>query len=211
MNIEELKQEIQKYFEGTNPCHDFMHTERVKNLALHIGKKENADLEIIEIASLLHDIARKIQDESKGEICHAEQGGIIAREILKSKGLEENKINKIIHCIETHRFRKNNKPESKEAQILYDADKLDSIGAIGLARAISFSGSVGANVHNPNVDIANTKEYSKDDSAYREYLVKLSKIKNELLTEEGKRIAQERHKFMEDFFTRINQEVAGEL
>jgi uncharacterized protein len=121
------------------------------------------------------------------------------------------KIEKIIHCIETNRFRGNKKLKTKEAKVLFDADKLDAIGAIGIGRAFLFAGEIGAKLHDKNVDIKKTKEYTKNDTAYREYLVKLRKIKDRMFTKEGKRIAKERHKFMVNFFNRLNKEVEGKL
>ncbi len=209
--FQEVKNEVEKIMGGINSCHELEHTERVYKLAMHIGKKENADLEILSFAAILHDIARKEEDESSGKIDHAKRGAILAKEILEKYGLPEEKIQKVTRCIETHRYRKSKTPETKEAKILYDADKLDAIGAIGLSRAFSFAGHFGAKVHDKNVDIEKTKEYSVDDSAYREYLVKLRYLKDKMLTAEGKKIAQERHNFMEQFFNRLNKEVDGEL
>ncbi len=206
-----VKKKVEKIMGGINSCHELEHTERVYKLAMRIGEKENADLEILRFAAILHDIARKEEDESNGKIDHAKRGAILAKEILEKYGLPEEKIQKIAHCIETHRYRKSKTPETKEAKILYDADKLDAIGAIGIGRAFSFAGHLGAKVHDKNVDIEKTKEYSVDDSAYREYLVKLKNIKDKMITDEGKRIANERHNFMERFFNRLNKEVDGEL
>jgi uncharacterized protein len=125
--------------------------------------------------------------------------------------LDSEIIEKVVHCIETHRFRGTKIPISKEAKVLFDADNLDSIGAVGIGRAFLFAGEIGAKLHDRNVDIEKTESYSKDDTAYREYLVKLKKVKDRMLTKEGKRMAEERHKFMEEFFERLNNEVVGEL
>ena len=209
--LEKLREKVLPYFEKCNPAHDVSHTDRVLNLALKIGEKENADLEILEVASLFHDVARHEQDDSKGAICHAERGGELAREILKELNYAEDKIEKVVHCIETHRFRKDNSPESIEAKILYDADKLDGIGAIGIGRSFSFAGTSGAAVHIAEVDVDNTEAYGKEDCCYREFLVKLVKIKDKMLTEPGREFARERHEFMVEFFDRINKEVRGEL
>ena len=135
----------------------------------------------------------------------------MARELLSEFGIEANKINKIVHCIETHRFRGNRIPNSKEAKILFDADKLDSIGAVGIGRAFLFAGEIGAKLHNKDADIDKTKPYTKEDTAYREYMVKLKKVKERMLTDGGKHIAEERHKFMVEFFDRLNNEVDGNL
>jgi uncharacterized protein len=212
MNIlEQIRIEAYKLLDGVNSCHELEHTERVYNLAMHIGKKENADLEIISLAAFLHDIARKYQDESKGEIDHAEKGAEMAREVLKKYAVPAEKIEAIVHCIRSHRYRSNIKPESLEAKILSDADKLDGMGAIGLGRAFSFAGHIGAKVHNKNVDVTKTEQYSIDDTAWREYEMKLKFLKDRMLTNEGKRLAVERHIFMEQFFNRLNKEVDGEI
>jgi len=209
--IKEIKKEVQKYFKDAKGSHDWSHTERVYRLALKIGKTEKADLENLKVAAISHDIGRKSQDEVNGKIDHAEIGAELARKILEKFNFKKEKIEKIIHCIETNRFRGNKKPESKEAKILFDADKLDAIGATGIGRAFLFAGEVGAKLHNKDVDIEKTKAYSKEDTAYREFMVKLRKIKERMFTKEGKRIARERHKFMVNFFNRLNKEVDGKL
>lgn len=206
-----IKKEAQKYFENANGSHDWSHIERVLNLALQIGKKEGADLEILEIAAILHDIGRSYQDQTNGKIDHAIKGSELAKKILEKYNFEKEKIEKIIHCIETNRFRGEKKPDSLEAKILFDTDKLDAIGAIGIGRAFLFAGEIGAKLHNKDVNIEKTKPYTREDTAYREFMLKLRKIKDRMFTEEGKRIAQERHKFMIEFFNRLNKEVDGEL
>lgn len=210
-SFKEIKKEIKKYFKKTRGSHDWSHVERVYKLSLKIGKKEKADLETLKLAAILHDVGRKHQDEVNGKIDHAEIGARLTREILEKYKFGKEKIEKIIHCIETNRFRGNKKPKSKEAKILFDADKLDAIGAIGIGRAFLFAGEIGAKLHNKNLKIEKTKEYSKEDTAYREFMVKLRKIAGRMFTKEGKRIAKERHKFMVNFFDRLNKEVDGKL
>ena len=210
--LSQIRSEAKSQLESSKASHDWEHTERVYQLCVHIGQKEHADMEIVQLAALLHDIGRKHEDESKGKICHAEKGAELAREILKKHSISEDKIKQITHCIECHRFRNNKIPQSKEAKVLFDADKLDSIGAVGIGRAFLFVGEVGAKLHNHKVkNIEKTEPYSEDDTAYREFMVKLRKIKDKMLTEEGKRIAEGRHEFMVNFFDRLNKEVDGEL
>jgi uncharacterized protein len=209
--IEQIKEIAMDLSSSNRGCHGFDHSERVYELCRHIGKREKADVEVLSIASYLHDIGRIDQDKSNGRICHAEAGAKKAREILANYNLSKEKINNIIHCIEVHRFRGSNKPKTLEAKILRDADKLDAIGAVGIGRVFFFASEVGAYLHNKDVDIKKTKPYTKEDTAYREFLVKLKFIKNEIITKEGKKIAKGRHQFMINFFNRINKEVTGEL
>lgn len=207
--IKKIQQVAKKQFSSARGSHDFEHTMRVYNLCLHIGKKEKADLKILELAALLHDIGRNEEDNKKGKICHAEKGAKIAEKILKK--FSYNKIPEVLHCIRSHRFRGKNIPISKEAKILFDADKLDSIGAVGVGRAFLFAGEHGAKLHNGEIDVLLTKEYSKEDTAYREFMVKLQHIKDRMLTKEGQNLAKERHEFMVDFFKRLKKEVKGDL
>ncbi len=209
--VEQIKKDAKKFFKKSSGSHDWEHSLRVLSLCLRIGKKEGADLKILQIAALLHDIGRPWQDESGGKISHAQKGAGLARKLLAKYHLEQEKIEQIVHCIATHRFRGRKAPLSKEAKILFDADKLDSIGAVGIGRAFLFGGEIGAKLHNKGVAIEKTKPYTEEDTAYREFMVKLKKVKDRMLTTEGRKIAQERHRFMIEFFERLDREVEGIL
>ncbi|RJR45380.1 MAG: HD domain-containing protein [Desulfobacteraceae bacterium] len=180
-------------------------------LCMHIGPAEGADPFVLQIASYLHDVGRPFQDSAKGLVCHAEKGAAIASDFLKDFPLSPEKRSNIIHCIRSHRFRGGSPPESLEAKVLFDADKLDSIGAVGIGRTFLFAGEVGARLHNPDITVEETKPYTKEDTGYREYRLKLCKIRDRMLTSEGRRLAEGRHAFMESFFERLLQEVAGEI
>ncbi len=209
--ITRLSGEVRRRLEASRGSHDWEHTERVLRLCRHLGQAEGADLFILELAALLHDIGREDQDRSRGAVCHAEQGAVLAREILAGHGLDEELIGRVIHCIESHRFRGRKSPGTLEARVLFDADKLDSIGAVGIGRAFLFAGEVGARLHHKNVDVEKTCSYSREDTAYREFKVKLVKVKERMLTTEGRRMAEERHRFMGEFFERLNREVDGKI
>lgn len=209
--INQIKKQAEKLFINSKGSHDWEHTVRVYDLCLRIGKKEKANMEILQIAAWLHDIGRESQDKSNGKICHAEKSAILARKLLNDFKVDNEKIDKIAHCIETHRYRNNKTPNSKEAKILFDADKLDSIGAVGIGRAFLFAGEIGAKLHNNKININDTKAYSVEDTAYREYMVKLRKVKDKIMTKDGIAIAKERHHFMVEFFDRLNKEVDGEM
>lgn len=178
-------------------------------MAMRLGREMDADLVVLAAAALLHDIGRKIESTSKGGICHAEQGAVMAVPILEELGYPSEVITKICHCIRAHRYRNTCKPETVEAEILFDADKLDSIGAIGIGRAFLFAGQIGSCLHNPELDHSSTASYSSQDSAYREFQVKMSRVRDQLLTPAGKKIAESRHQFMEVFFDQLNREIYG--
>ena len=93
--------------------------------------------------------------------------------------------------------------------MLFDADKLDAIGAVGIARAFLFAGEIGARLHNPDRPPEETEPYSSDDTGYREYRLKLVKIKDRMMTAEGRRVAAERHQFMQGFFEQFLAEHEG--
>jgi len=207
--FDDIREEAKPFFEKVRGSHDWSHVERVYKLCERIGKKENADLKILKLAALLHDIGRLDEDESEGRIDHAERSAFLAKKILKKHNLDKETIEKVIHCIETHRKRKNKKPKTVEAKVFFDADNLDSLGAVGIGRLFLFAGEIGAKLHIKDVDLEKHEQYSKDDTASREYHATIKHIKDRMLTEEGKRIAEERHKFMIDFFNRLNKEIDG--
>lgn len=206
-----IEAEARTFFEQARGSHGWDHTERVLALCLHIGRSEGADLDVLRLAAVLHDIGRTEQDEGQGKVCHAEIGARLARDLLHAHGLAEPLVKRVVACVATHRFRGGNRPVSLEERILFDADKLDSIGAVGIGRAFLFAGEVGARLHDPTADHTKTKAYTADDTAHREFVVKLSRIRDRMLTGEGRRLAEERHAYMVEFFARLDREVAGDL
>jgi uncharacterized protein len=206
-----IREEARGFFRKARGSHDWDHTERVLRLCLRIGKKEKADLGVLKLAALLHDIGRGEEDRSNGKVCHSRTGAALANKLLVRFGLDPGVIREVVHCIRTHRFRKRAVPRTLEARILFDADKLDSIGAVGVGRAFLFAGEIGARLHDKHINVRKTRPYTRDDTAYREFLVKLGRIQDRIFTREGKRIAAERHRFMVEFFARLNKETDGIL
>lgn len=206
---EKLRAISGQYCAEEGGCHGPDHSERVHSLALHIGTLMQARLEVLSAAALLHDIGRQHETRSRGRICHARKGAEMAEEILRELGFPGEMRQEILHCIESHRYRNNTRPETLEARILFDADKLDSLGAIGIGRAFLFAGQVGARLHNQEADLAGTVSYSREDTAHREFQVKLRLVQEQMLTPEGRRLAAERHEFMEFFFKRLEREING--
>jgi uncharacterized protein len=208
--LETIRRQAALAFADARGSHDWEHTLRVLGLCERIGPREGADMLVLRAAAYLHDIGRAAQDVSNGSVCHAAEGARAAELILAGIPLAAQLKENIIHCVRAHRFRDGHKPETVEAKVLFDADKLDAIGAVGIARAYLFAGELGACLHNPGQPPEQTVPYSRDDTGYREFVVKLSKIKNRVLTAEGRRLALERHAFMELFFDRFLREYAGQ-
>jgi uncharacterized protein len=207
--IELIKQEAEKYFE-LDGSHGFDHTERVYNMSLHLSEGENIDLDVIKVSALLHDIAR--HKEAKDEnICHAIEGAKMAKDILERHNFPKEKIEKIVHCILVHRYSKQLKPESKEAEILQDSDRLDALGAICIARVFGYSGKKDRPFHIPS--IPPKKEYNgESETSINHFFEKILKIKPEgFHTEKAKKIAKERYKFIEEFVKRFILEWEGKL
>ncbi|MBX4269643.1 HD domain-containing protein [Clostridium estertheticum] len=204
----------------TCSAHNLDHVFRVYNLCLLISKGEkNVDLEVLIPAALLHDIARVEESEDKtGKIDHAVLGSEIAEEILRNFGYEEEKIDKIKHCIIVHRFRTGNEPNTIEAKILFDSDKLDVIGASGIARTFMLAGqfeqrlTIGEpldNYLNSNtVENGRIKDVSKH-TPFIEYEVKFKKIPDKLYTKKAKEIGKRRLEFMKEYFNRLKLEIEG--
>lgn len=203
--------EARGYYENSDAVHDFDHVLRVLALAERIGQAEGADMQIVQAAVLLHDAGREEAD-AQG-LDHAAVGAEQARKILA--GQPSDKIEAVLHAIAAHRYRTAPQPETLEAQVLFDADKLDAIGAVGIARAFASVGAHGQRLWAPveNMDAAHWKKEGDGPEAHtpvHEFVVKLSKLKGRLFTATGLAIAGERHAYMVGFFERLGAEVRGE-
>ena len=204
-----LTQIAQARLEADPSCHDWDHTQRVLACAMELGRQENADLSVIAAAAILHDIARPQEMADQGQSDHALLGAEQALEILHEENIGDDAWQRhVAACIRTHRYRNRTgeKPASPEACILFDADKLDSLGAIGLARAFHFAGKTGARVHNTAEEALGGASYGREDSAYREYLVKLQYLPESMLTSAGRKTALQRRQFMQAFFAELDDE-----
>ena len=198
---------VREKLERASGCHDFDPTLRVlRNAELLAKELPAADLRIVRLAALLHDFARPEEMAAKGKLCHAVLGAELVRPLLAEAGFEPETVDRVSQAVLTHRYRANRIPATLEAQIVYDADKLDSLGAVGIGRAFLFAGREHARLHNTREEALGSAEYSREDTAYREYLVKLSKLPGCMLTAPGRRIAGERAGFMHEFFDRLNSE-----
>jgi uncharacterized protein len=176
--------EESKRHQRLNGCHGFEHTERVVALCRVLGERLGADMSVLMPAAVLHDVGR-------GEDSHAEKGAEKARHILEEQGVPSDKVAGIVDAVRAHSFSGGLEAASLEAQILSDADKLDAMGAIGVYRAGQYSG--------------------EHDRSLEEYVghfhEKLLTLKGLLYTDEAKRLAEGRHKFMESYIEEFMKEL----
>ncbi len=203
-----LSARLQEKLKKAPGCHDYDHTRRVlRNAIALVDLLPEADLDVVRMAALLHDVARPEELSEKGSRCHAKLGASMAAEWLREEGgFEEEFIGAVAAAIRTHRYRGNRLPLTLEAEIVYDADKLDSLGAVGLGRAFLFAGREGARLHNSAEEALAGCAYGPEDTAYREYLVKLRHLPEAMRTTPAKEIARERLAYMKSFFERLTQE-----
>jgi uncharacterized protein len=190
---------------------------------VRLGQGAKIDWQVLKAAALLHDIGRAEEDKDKsGKIDHAVVGAEMAEKILEKLGFSDEKIRHIKHCILTHRYRRGDKPKTKEAKILFDADKLDSLGAIGAARAFSWAGRHNAHLYR-TADInkyirqnlggkINGKIKDKTEhSPQIEYKTKLKFLVRRLYTPQARKIGRERKGYLKEFLRRLEKEVKGRL
>jgi uncharacterized protein len=207
-------EEARQHYHGADAVHDFDHVLRVLTLAERLAGEEGADPEIVRTAALLHDVARGHRDGSgtpRGDrlaVDHAQVGAEMARELLA--GQSPQRIEAVAHAIAAHRFRTGPAPQTPEARVLHDADKLDAIGAIGVARAFAYGGHEGQRLWGEvPANYQESQATRGEHTPVHEYHLKLVKIKDRLLTDSARRLAQERHRYMVEFYQRLEREVRG--
>jgi uncharacterized protein len=203
------------WYPEDDPVHGFDHILRVYRMAERLALEEGADLEIVYAAALLHDAeGSQTEGGEAGRQDHHHVSSQFAQQVLIQEGWPADKIAAVQHCIRAHRFRDNTEePQTLEAKILFDADKLDVIGAVGVARTIAFDVVVNQPIYSQPSDLfleTGEKEPGEPHSSYHEYLFKLSKIKDRLFTKTARELARERHRFMEEYFERLGAEERGE-
>ncbi|WP_321508016.1 HD domain-containing protein [uncultured Methanoregula sp.] len=176
---------------GQDGSHGMDHVCRVTHLCRIIGIREHADMGILIPAALLHDIARPLE-KAQG-IPHETEGAKIAGDYLVSIHYDETCIRGITHAIRTHRYRSTDTPRTLEARILSDADKLDAMGAAGIARTFMRAGEHGGSM----------------DDAVSHFHDKLSKLNDKMFTGSAREIAEERHAFLIRFFSTLEEERKG--
>jgi len=187
--------------------HDFSHSERVMKIAKKIAEEEgDQDIVIIELAALLHDV---YDEKFCSDVDSARKN---MQEFLKDCGIDDNKIGKITYIIDNMSFKGGKGPKLtlKEGQIVQDADRIDALGAIGIARAFAYGGHKNREIYNPEIKPAtfsSPEEYRNSRSTtINHFYEKLLILKEKMNTSSGRRIAEERTRFMEEFLERFKKE-----
>ncbi len=219
-NINLVKQFAETFFvKNQDSAHDFDHILRVYNIALKLAKNQKVDLEVIKIAVLLHDIG--MGKEIKNSSCdHAVQSAKLAKPFLIKLGLKTNRIQHILDCISSHRYRNEHQPQTLESKIVHDADKIDGIGAVGIARDFIWIGKYNAHIYKK----VNLKTYIKENlnnkingkivdkskhSPQIEWEIKTKYIIDRLYTSQAKLLARKRLKYYKEYYLKLEREVKG--
>lgn len=211
MHVDEFlsEEEARRLYVEGDAAHDFDHVLRVAHLATHIAEAEGADVTVVRLAALLHDVP--VETPNRGS--HHLAAARFAAQVLAGRGLGTERTANVVHSIEAHRFRDRSvQPQTLEAKCLYDADKLDSIGAIGIGRAFAYAGSHGSRLWTESVDQAAGNGCMPTGGEYtpvHEYVYKLRLVLETLHTETARQIGRERHAFMERFFAQLDAEMLG--
>lgn len=201
--------QARQLYQPGDAAHDFDHVQRVAHLAVQLARKEGADVEVVLLAALLHDVP--VNHHASARTAHHHAAADFARQYLTQRGMALKRIENVVHCIAAHRFRDQSlQPQTLEAQCLYDADKLDSIGAIGVARAFAFAGAHGNRLWTEPYGAtppAEAKPSGADYTPVHEFVYKLQRLLATLHTPTARQIGEERHAFMVTFYEQLDAEM----
>ena len=209
--FEKIKKEVEKLFRySKDPSHDFYHTLRVFKLSLFLQRKEGGDKLVIEASALLHDLHQVLSQKHK-KYFGGEDSLKEAERILKKINFPKEKISKVLHCIKVHDHynftKEGNEVETIEAKIIQDADNLDGLGAIGIGRTFAFGGSHNNFMWEGNIPKNEIYKVEKlDNNTIAHFYNKLLKLKDNMNTKTGKKLAKKRHKFMLKFLKQFFKE-----
>ncbi len=205
--LDKLKKRVKETLEGRDPAHDFQHIMRVYRNAELIGKKEGADMDILLPAVLLHDLVVYPKGSAKTSKS-ADDSADLAEKWLCGYGYPQDKIDRISYCIRTHSYSKRLVPSTLEGRILQDADRLDALGAIGIARTFSVGGLEKRSFYNPADPFWKTgRELNDREWTLDHFQKKLFRLKKSMHTKTAREIAKERSRFMESFIRQMKKEI----
>lgn len=214
--IEKTKKYVKNMLKSDSSGHDWFHMYRVWQTALHIAQEEenDVDLFVVEMAALLHDVA-----DPKLHSKDALKGQKIIKDYLNNRNIPQKKKDEIFHIVKNSSFSKTLEQKkiqkSKEFMIVQDADRLDALGAIGIARAFRYGGHMKRVMHDPkilpNKKVSSEQYLSREGTTINHFYEKLLLLKDKMNTKTAKKLAQERHQFMEQFLDQFFKEWENKL
>ncbi|OLZ42294.1 phosphohydrolase [Natrinema saccharevitans] len=208
--LEAVRDRARPYFDDASPAHDWHHVQRVDRLAETLCERhpELADERVVRLAVYCHDVGRTKED--RGEIDdHATWGAREAERILGDCGADAATIERVQHCIRAHRYSNDVEPATLEAKLVSDADNLDALGAVGIARVFAYGGEIGDPIHDPAQSV---EEDDTDAGAtqYNHVHKKILDLPARMYTDVGRDLAADRAAFVREYVARFDDEVAGE-
>ena len=206
--VETIQDEIKSQFEGDSSGHDWHHIMRVVNMSRHIQQTEGGDLEVIELAALLHDISDHKFNGGK-----LDEGGKVSFKLLLDLGYDEAKAEQVRYIVDNVSYKGANTPSEMntiEGKIVQDADRIDAIGAIGVGRTFAYGGNKNQAMYIPELEAKlhnSFEEYANEKtSTINHFHEKLLLLSDRLNTKTAKEIGKKRHQFMEDFLNQFYAE-----
>jgi uncharacterized protein len=207
-------EQARSWYPADDPVHGFDHVQRVLAVAERLAEASGADLEIVRAAALLHDASGAAPGADGQRAEHEQASAAFARQVLQADGWPDERIQQVEACIRAHRYRGSEPPVSLEAKVLFDADKLDVLGAFGIARTLGYAQQAGQPAYHPpsaSFLAMGQLESGEPHSAYHEYLFKLRKVADLLHTDEARRMAAVRLPLLHAFFAQLAAEASGDL
>jgi uncharacterized protein len=211
---DEVRERARTYFDVVSPAHDWHHVRRVARLAETLADEcaadgSDVDENVLFSAVWLHDVGRAKED--RGEIGdHAEWGAAEAGRILADLGADPETVEAVQHCIRAHRYSNDVEPETPEARILSDADNLDALGAVGIARVFSYGGELGQPIHDPDLP-PEADDSAAGETQFNHVHEKILTLRERMYTDAGREMAEERHEYVAAFVERFEREARGEI
>jgi uncharacterized protein len=202
------------WYPANDPVHGFDHVLRVLKIAEFLAEAEGANLEIVRAAALLHDAVGADPNGEAARSAHHEASANFANQVLTDEGWGEEQIRAVQHCIRAHRYRSTEAPETLEAKVLFDADKLDVLGAFGAARTIAYAVQAGQPIFGEVSDHflqTGKTEAGEPHSSYHEYMYKLRHVYDRLQTTTAQKFGEKRRLFLDLFYQQLVDEASGKL
>lgn len=201
-----LMNSIRLLYQESDPAHDFTHIQRVSRNARIIGLQEGADMKVLMLSALLHDVGSDKKAELAGNDCGL-HGTSTVQAFLERIGLDEERMRNVLYAVEVHRYSRGIVPITLEARILQDADRLDAIGAIGIARVFLTGGFLRRELYNPQDPFCKNREPDDGQWNLDHFYKKLLRLESGMHTESARRLASKRTAVLKKYLSDLEEEI----